>query len=148
MGSMMRFSSNFSIWTMRISRRWSTRLSLSKTRLKRWRRMLRGKYRSQDNLQEETSSLTCLSQGLSSETRVWFAHLCMDSVLHSTCNDRTFRCNARTSRCSSLNRRLIDPVCSNCVTRTYCQALSQPLQPPRMHQLREAVMAEHVLSVG
>jgi hypothetical protein len=30
MGSMMRFSSNFSIPTMRISRRWSTRLSLSK----------------------------------------------------------------------------------------------------------------------
>jgi hypothetical protein len=68
MGLMMRFSSNFSIPTMRICRRSSTRLSLSKIRSKRWRRMARGKHHSRDSLQEATLDLACLSQGLSSET--------------------------------------------------------------------------------
>jgi hypothetical protein len=71
-----------------------------------------------------------------------------DNVLHSVCNDRTFRRSARTSRCRSLSHRLIDPVCSNRLARTYNKALAQPLQPHRMHSLREAVMAEPVSSVG
>jgi hypothetical protein len=78
---------------MMISRRWSTRLSLSKTRSKRWRRMARGKHHSRDSLWVATPSLACLSQGLSSETQVWFICRCMDNVLHSTCNDQTFRRN-------------------------------------------------------
>jgi hypothetical protein len=148
MGSTMGFSSNFSIPTTRISRRWSTSLSLSKTRLKRWRRMARGKHHSRDSLWEATSDLACLSQDLSSETRVWFARRCMDIVLHSICNDRTFRPSARTSRCRSLSHRLIDLVCSNHLTRTYNKVLAQPLQPHRMNQLREAIKAKHVSSVG
>jgi hypothetical protein len=148
MGSTTRFSSNFSILTTRISRRWPTRLSLSKTRSKRWRRMASEKHHSRDSFWEATPSLTCLSQGLSSETRVWFTHRCMDSVLHSVCNDQTFRPSARTSRCRSLSHRLIDPVCSNHLVRTYSKFLAQPLQPHRMHQLEEAVMVEPVSSVG
>jgi hypothetical protein len=133
MGSTTRFSSNFSIPTMRISRRWSTRLSLSKIRSKRWRRMARGKHCSRDSLREATPSLAFLGQGLSSETRVWFAHRCMDSVLHSICNDQTFRRNDQTSRCRNLSHRLIDPVCSNHLARMYSKALAQSLQPHRMH---------------
>jgi hypothetical protein len=148
MGSTMRFSSNFSILTMRISRRWSTRLSLSKARLKRWRRMAIGKHHSRDSLWEATPNLACLSQGLSSETQVWFAHLYVDNVLHSICNDQTFWRSARTSRCRSLNPRLIEPMCSNHLARTYSKALTQMLQPHRMHKLREVVMAEPVPSVG
>jgi hypothetical protein len=148
MGSTMRFGSNFSIPITRISRRWSTRLSLSKTRSKRWRRMARGNHRSQDSLQESTPGLTCLSQVLSSENRVWFTRLCMDNVLHTICNDQTFRRNAQTSRCRSLSHRLIDPVCSNHLARTYNKALTQPLQPHRMHQLREAITTEPISSVG
>jgi hypothetical protein len=148
MGSTMRFNSNFSIPTTRISRRWLTRLSLSKTRLKRWRRMERGKHHSRDNVQEATPGLACLSQGLSSETPVWFVHLCMDSVLHSICNDQTFRRSAQTSRCRSLSHRLIDLVCNNRLARTYSKVLIQLLQPHKMHQLGEAVMAEPVSSVG
>jgi hypothetical protein len=148
MGSTTRFSSNFSIQTTRISRRWSTRLSLSNARLKRWRRIARGKHHSQDSHREATPGLACLSQGLSLETRVWFAHLCMDNVLHYICNGRTFRCSAQTSRCRSLSPRLIEPVCSNRLSRTYSKALTQSLQPHRMHQLREAIMVEHVSSVG
>jgi hypothetical protein len=148
MGSTTRFSSNFSIPTTRISRRWSTRLSLSKTRSKRWRRMARGKHHSQDSLREATPDLACLSQGLSSETRVWFARRCMDIILHSICNDQTFRHNTQSSRCRRLSHRLTDPVCSNRLTRTYSKALAQPLQPHKMHQLKEAVMAEPVSSVG
>jgi hypothetical protein len=147
MGSTMRLSSNFSIPTTRISRRWSTRLSLSKTRSKRSRRMARGKLHSWDSLQEATLGLACLSQGLSSETRVWFARRCMDSILHSICNDQTFRHSARTSRCRSLSHRLIHTVCSNNLARTYSKALAQPLQPHRMDQLREAIMVEPVSSV-
>jgi hypothetical protein len=67
-----------------------TRLSLSKTSSKISRRMAREKHRSRDSLWEATPDLACLSQGLSSKTRVRFAHRCMDSVLHSKCNDRTF----------------------------------------------------------
>jgi hypothetical protein len=148
MRSTMRFSSNFSISTTRISRRWSTRLLLSKTRSKRWKRMARGKHCSWDSLREETPDLACLDQGLSSETRVWFARQCMDNVLHSICNDQTFRCNVQTSRRRSLSHRLIDPVCSNYHARTYSKALTQPLQPHRMHQLREVIMVEPVSSVG
>jgi hypothetical protein len=144
MGSMMRFSSNFSTPTMRISRRWLTRLSLSKTRSKKWRRMAREKHHSWDSLEEATPGFTCLNQGLSSETRVWFTYRCMNNVLHSICNDRTFRRNAQTSRCRSLSQRLTDPVCSNRLSRTYSKALAQPLQPHRMHQLGEAIMAEPV----
>jgi hypothetical protein len=144
----MRFSSNFSIPTTRISRRWSTRLSLSKTRSKRWGRMTRGKHHSRDSFREATPDLTCLSQSLSLESRVWFARRCMNSVLHSICNDRTFRHSAWTSRCRSLSHRLIDPVCSNRLAKTYNKTLTQPLQPHRMHQLREVVMTEPVLSVG
>jgi hypothetical protein len=44
--------------------------------------------------------------------------------------------SARTSRCRSLSHRLIDPVCSNRLTRTYRKALAQLLQPHRMHQLK------------
>jgi hypothetical protein len=51
-----------------VSRGWPTRLSLSKTRSKRWRRMARGKCHSRDSLQGATPGLACLSQGLSSET--------------------------------------------------------------------------------
>jgi hypothetical protein len=50
------------------STRWLTRLSLLKTRSKRWKRMARGNHHSQDSLWEATPSLACLSQGLSSET--------------------------------------------------------------------------------
>jgi hypothetical protein len=64
----MRFSSHFSILTMRISTGWSTRLSLLKTRSMRWRRMARGKCHFWDSPQEATLGLACLSQGLSSET--------------------------------------------------------------------------------
>jgi hypothetical protein len=148
MGSTMRFSSNFSILIMRISRRWSTRLSLSKARLKRLRRMARGKHHSRGSLQETTLGLACLSQGLSSETRVWFSHLCMDSILHSIFNDRTFRHSTRTSRCRCLSPRLIELVCSNHLAKMYNKALTQPLHPHRMHQLREAVMVEPVSIVG
>jgi hypothetical protein len=148
MGSMTRFSSNFSIPTTRISRRWLIRLSLLKTRSKRWRRMARGKHHSQDSLREATPSLACLSQGLSLETRVWFTHRCMDNVLIAICNDRTFRRSVRTSRCRSLCHRLINPVCSNRLTKTYSKALTQPIQPHIMHQLREVVMAEPVSCVG
>jgi hypothetical protein len=147
MGSTTRFSSIFSIPAMRISRRWSTRLSLSKTRSKRWRRMARGKHHSRDSPREATTCLACLSQGLSSETQIWFTRPCMDSVLHSICNDQTFRHSILTSRCRSLSHRLIDLVCSNHLARTYSKALAQPLQPHRMHQLREAIMAEPVSSV-
>jgi hypothetical protein len=77
MGSTTRFSSNFSIPITRISRRWLTRLSLSKKRSKRWRRMARAKHHSWDSLREATPSLSYLSQGLSSETRARFAHRCM-----------------------------------------------------------------------
>jgi hypothetical protein len=148
MGSTMRFSSNFSIPTTGISRRWSTRLSLSKTRSKRWRRMTRGKHHSRDSLREATPDLACLSQGLSSETRVWFARRCMDIILHSLCNDRTFKHSVRTSRCRSLSHRLINLVCSNRLARMYNKAITQPLQPHRMHQLKGAIMAEPVSSVG
>jgi hypothetical protein len=128
MGSMMRFSSNFSIPTTRISRRSSTRLSLSKTRSMRWRKMARGKHHSRDSLREATPNFACLSQGLSIETRVWFAHQCMDNVLHSISNDQTFRHSARTSRCRSLSHRLIDPVRNNRLARTYSKALAQSAQ--------------------
>jgi hypothetical protein len=148
MGSMTRFSSNFSIPTTRISRRLSTRLSLSKTRSKGWRRMARGKHHSWDSLQEVTPGLDCLSQGLSSETRVWFACRCMDTIPHSICNDRTFRRSAQTYRWRSLSHWLIDPVCSNSLTRTDSKALAQPLQPHGIHQLREAIMPEPVSCVG
>jgi hypothetical protein len=148
MGSTMRFSSNFSIPTTGISRRWSTRLSLSKTRSKRWRRMTRGKHHSRDSLREATPDLACLSQGLSSETRVWFARRCMDIILHSLCNDQTFKHSVRTSRCRSLSHRLINLVCSNRLARMYNKAITQPLQPHRMHQLKGAIMAEPVSSVG
>jgi hypothetical protein len=144
----MGFSSNFSIPTMRIFRRWSTRLSLSKTRSKKWRRMARGKHHSRDSLREATPSLVFLSQGLSIVTRVWFAHQCMDIIIHSKCNDRTFRCSAQTSRCRSFSHWLIDPMCNNRLTRTYNKALAQPLQPHRMRKLREVVMVEPVSSVG
>jgi hypothetical protein len=86
--------------------------------------------------------------GLSSETRVWFVRQCMDNVLHSICNNQTFRCSARTSRCRNLSHRLIDPVRSNRLARTYSKALAQPLKPHRMHQLKEAIMIESVSSVG
>jgi hypothetical protein len=147
MGSTTRFSSNFSIPIARISRRSSTWLSLSKTRSNRWRRMARGKHRSRDNLWEATPDLACLSQSLSLKARVWFAHLCMDSMLHSICNDVTFRHSTRTSRCRSLSHRLIHPVCSNRLARMYSKVLTQPLQPHIMHQLREA-MADPVSSLG
>jgi hypothetical protein len=133
MGSTTRFSSILSIPTTRISRRWSTRLSLSKARIKRWRRMARGKYHSWDSLREATPDLACLSQGLSSETRVWFTQLCMDNILHSLCKDQTFRRSAQTSRWRSLNPRLIELVCSNHLARMYSKAPAQPLQPHRMH---------------
>jgi hypothetical protein len=145
---MTRFSSNFSIPTTRISRRRSTRLSLSKPRSKRWTRMARGKCCSWDSLWEATAGLACLSQGFSSETRVWFVHRCMDIVPHSRCSDRTFRRSVQTSRCRSLSHMLIDPMCSNRLARTYSKALAQPLQPHRMHQLMEVIMAEPVSSAG
>jgi hypothetical protein len=145
---MTRFSSNFSIPTMRISKRCSTRLSLSKTRLKRWRRMARGKQHFQDSPQEETSGHTSLSPGLSSETQVWLACLCMDNVLRSICNNRAFRHSARTYRFRCLSPRIIEPMCINRLTRACSMVLTQPLQPPRMHQLREVVMAEPISSVG
>jgi hypothetical protein len=103
MGSTTRFGSNFSIPTMRISTRWSRRLSLSKTRSKRWRSIKRGKHHSRDSLREATPGLACLSQGLSSETRVWFTRRCMDNVLHCRCNDWTFRHSIQTSWWRSCN---------------------------------------------
>jgi hypothetical protein len=148
MDSTTRFSSNFSILTMRISRRWSTRLSLSKKRSKRWRRMERGKYHSRDCLREATPGLACFSQNLSSETRAWFVHQCMDNIVHSRCSDWTFRHSNQTSKCRSLSHRLIDPMCSNHLARTYSKAVTQLLQPRRMHQLGEAIMVEPVSSAG
>jgi hypothetical protein len=133
MGSTMRFSSNFSIPTTRISRRWSPRPSLSKTRSKRWRRMVRGIPHSWDSLWDATPGLVCLSQGPFSEIWVWFTRRCMDIVLHSICNDQTFKRSAWTSKCRSLSHRLTDLVCSNHLTRTYSEALAQPLQPHKMH---------------
>jgi hypothetical protein len=41
-----------------------------KNKFKEMRRMARGKHRSRDSLREATPGLACLSQGLSSETRV------------------------------------------------------------------------------
>jgi hypothetical protein len=41
-------------------------------RIKRWRRMARGKCHSRDSLWGATPGLACLSQGISLETRVWF----------------------------------------------------------------------------
>jgi hypothetical protein len=141
--STMRFSVNFSKSTMMISRRWSIRLSLSKTRLKRWRRMARGRQHSRDSLWEATPGLAYLSQGLSSETGAWFAHLCIDNVLHSICKDRTFRNHARTSRCRSLSLRLIKLVCSNGLTRAYSKVLTivgpnPPTGVDKQHESREA----------
>jgi hypothetical protein len=71
----------------------------------------------------------------------FFRNLSMDNVLHSICNDQT-------SRCRNLSHRIIDPVCSNRLARTYRKSLIQPHQPHRMHQLRDAVMAEPISSVG
>jgi hypothetical protein len=62
MDSTTGFSSNFSIPTTRISRGWSTRMSLLKTRSKRWTRMARGKHHSWDSLRDAAPGLACLSR--------------------------------------------------------------------------------------
>jgi hypothetical protein len=147
MDSMMRFNSNFSTPTTRISRGWSTRLSLSRTRPRRWRRMERGKCCSQNILQEATPGLTCRSHDISLEARTWFTHQCMDNVLHSKCSNRISMCSIQISRCRILNSKHLDPMCSNRLTRTCSKALAQPLQPHNMHQFKEAVMAELASSV-
>jgi hypothetical protein len=68
MDSMMRSNFNFSTHIMRISRGWSTRLSLSRIVLKKWRRIVKGKCHFKDSLPESTRGLAYLSQGLYSET--------------------------------------------------------------------------------
>jgi hypothetical protein len=52
-----------------------------------------------------------------------------------------------TSRCRGLSSKHLDPMCSNCLTRTCSMAPALMLQPHRMHQLKEAVMVELVSSV-
>jgi hypothetical protein len=122
-----------SIPTTRICRGWPTRLSLSKTGSKRWRRMARGKCHSWDSLREATPGLACLSQGLSLETRVRFTRWCMDSVLHSRCSDRISKRSVQTTRYRNLSHRLLNPMCSNHLAKTYRKTLTQLLHPCRMH---------------
>jgi hypothetical protein len=143
----MRFSFNSSTLITEISRGWSTRPSLQKTRLRRWRRMARGKCHSLNSLREAARGLTHLNLDLSSDARTWFIHRCMVNVLYSRCSDRTFKHNPRTSRCRSLSSKHLDPMCNNCLARTCSKAPTLMLQPHIVHQLKEAVMVELVSSV-
>jgi hypothetical protein len=86
MDSTTRFSSNFSIPTTRISRRWSIRLSLSKIRSQRWRRMARGKCHSRTVFgKQHQASLTSVRAFLQkpeygSSTNAWIASPILDAA--------------------------------------------------------------------
>jgi hypothetical protein len=86
MDSTTRFSSNFSTLTTRISRGWSIRLSLLRTRSKRWRRMARGNVILKTIFRKQHQASLALARTFvqkpehGSPTDVWIASSILDAA--------------------------------------------------------------------
>jgi hypothetical protein len=145
----MIFNSNCSIRTTQTSSTWSIRPLLLKTRSRRWRRVTRGRCHSTDSPLEATLDLASRSLTSSSNHHRLTDRRCQCKchALRSRYNDQTFQHNSQASRRRGLNSNLLDPMCSNHLARTCSKAPALMLQPHRLHQLKEVVMVELLLSV-